>query len=301
MVASNIRDKGKLCAVDDDTFGGRVFYVVNKMKHWVLDAKWCTDNGFEWPDDVQSVSKEFLLACDTGRPVAALPDAVGGSVESIDMRTAVCAQVSGSGIEFGAASNPLPFPLTCDVAYADIFTQEELIASMYSGQSVHMMMTPDYLSSLDEIDELQGAWDFIAAAHVIEFVRDPVGAIARCAIKLNPGGKLILFVPDMNETFDRDRKATPLGHLIQDFYEPSRERDKEHFQDFYSLSFPISDDQFENTWSEKWEQKSSIHYHVWTAETFKTMVEWIIKDLRLYSEYLFYPTVGNEFCCVLTK
>lgn len=69
----------------------------------------------------------------------------------------------------------------------------------------------------------------------------------------------------MERTFDRDRDRTTLAHLIEDFSEPSRERDKAHFQEFYSKApgFIASPERFEQTWKSNWEAAFPIHYHTW--------------------------------------
>src|SRR6266478_1279476 len=59
--------------------------------------------------------------------------------------------------------------------------------------------------------------DFVISAHVIEHLRDPVGAIVSAIRVLKPGGVHVLAVPEMQATFDRNRPETTLEHVMADF------------------------------------------------------------------------------------
>ncbi|WP_158813599.1 methyltransferase domain-containing protein [Methylocapsa sp. S129] len=220
---------------------------------------------------------------------------------SLQLREIGASFLHGAGVEFGAASNPLPIPADCVVTYGDTLTYEELLARLYPGQSAADMIKPTILASIEDLGAVPSNLDFMASAHVIEHVPDPVGAIVRAASKLRPGGHLLLMVPDMKETFDRHRALTTLDHLLLDFYAPSRERDKAHFQEFYRDAFTTPEDQYEETWIKNWEERFPIHYHTWTYESFKNMVDTIVNSLSVYTEYWSHPTRGNEFCFVLKK
>lgn len=185
---------------------------MNGTRHWVLDAKWFAENGFVWPDDVENVSDAELSSIPLGRPAARKwnvdnPKSLV-TENGLQMREIAGSFLHGTGIELGAASNPLPIPADCTVTYCDTLTYDELLASLYPGQSVADMIKPTIRASLEDLSAVPGDLDFIAAAHVIEHVPDPVGAMVRAAAKLRPGGQLLLMIPDMRETFDKDRALT---------------------------------------------------------------------------------------------
>ncbi len=190
--------------------------------------------------------------------------------------------LSGSGLEFGAGANAMPVPLECDVRYADIFTMEQLQTHFYEGQVLEDLIAPDIIGSFESNELSAQSLDFIVASHVIEHTSDPIGAISRGVKALRPGGSIALAVPDMERTFDQPRPVTPLAHLIADFRDPSRDRDKENFQEFYRLAFPQDAAVYEAVWRSKWEEAFPIHYHCWTYESFKEMIDWIQDELHLF-------------------
>jgi hypothetical protein len=92
-----------------------------------------------------------------------------------------------------------------------------------------------------------------------------------------------------------------LEHLLLDFYRPSVESDQIHFEEFYRHAFEASPAQYEATWTKAWEERFPIHYHTWTYESFKSMVDWIVYTSHAYKRYWSHPTRGNEFCFLLQK
>ena len=297
--------RGRLLQGDGPIFGNRVFYVTDNVRHWIMDAEWCGENGFSWPDDVQKVSDTDLVCIPLGRPAARKwnvdKQANQLAENQLQMRAIAASFLHGSGIEFGAASNPLPIPLACRVEYADVLTYEELLGRLYPGQSAENMVKPRIQASIDDLSNISEGVDFIASAHVIEHIRDPIGAIVHAAGKLRPGGQMLLFVPDMTQTFDCARPLTTLNHLILDFYSASEERDRVHFQEFYRVAFTTPPERYEATWTKAWQDRFPIHYHTWTYESFRSMIEWIIASSHVYKGYWSHPTRGNEFCFVLQK
>jgi SAM-dependent methyltransferase len=301
--ASSMR--ARICQSDGPLYANRVFYVADGARHWILDASWCGENGFVWPDDIEKVTDAELSAIPLGRPRAKRwktdnPARLIADSPS-QMREIAASFLRGKGVELGAASNPLPIPPDCTVTYGDMLTYEELLASLYPGQSAEDMIRPTMRASLEDPGAIPGEVDFIAAAHVIEHVPNPIGAIVRSGAKLRPGGQLLLFVPDMRETFDRDRALTSLDHLMLDFYVPSRERDKAHFQEFYRYAFTTPEHEYEERWIKNWQEQFPIHYHTWTYESFKDMANMIVRSLSVFNNYWSHPTVGNEFCFIFRK
>ena len=295
---------GRLLQSNGPVFGQRVFLALNGVRHWVSNSDWIVENGFRWPESVSIVPVEELLALAPGRPASRKWDLdFGGSTRTEDalaLREMGCSFAGGSGIEFGAASNPLPIPLSANVTYADMLSYEQLLESAYDGQTPEGMIQPHLRASLDKMGGL-GTFDFVAAAHVIEHVRDPIGTIVRASTKIARGGHLVLFVPDMATTFDRDREVTPLSHLIEDFMSLDADRDAEHFKEFYSLAFPSPPDRYEEIWKEAWLSEFPIHYHCWTYDSFREMADWIIRSFGAYRDFWSHPTIGTEFCFVLRR
>lgn len=74
--------------------------------------------------------------------------------------------------------------------------------------------------------------DFVLSAHVIEHLQDPLGSIRAAMRCLRPGGSLLLAVPDMRHTFDRERSPTPLSHLPGDLEDGGEGTRLEAYEEF---------------------------------------------------------------------
>lgn len=210
----------------------------------------------------------------------------------LDMREIMLSGLSGTGLEFGAGSNPMPVPLECRVRYADVFTIEQLRALSYEGQAQSDLVVPDFIASFEQLEGVAAhSLDFIVASHVIEHTSDPIGALIRGAAAVRSGGCIALAVPDMTRTFDSMRPVTPLEHMVADFEAPSRERDEENFREFYSLAFPQPAGVFEQVWRKNWADRFPIHYHCWTYESFGEMINWIQGEHGTFSAVWSYHPV----------
>ncbi|MBK9441212.1 MAG: methyltransferase domain-containing protein [Comamonadaceae bacterium] len=289
-------------------FGEKVYYVERGCRHWIRDGVWLDSNGFLWPDDVTDVEPAILYSfLNSGHaPLRSDVDASRVDLTSVDIREIAASQLRGTGIEFGAGSSPFPVPLNCNVLFADAFAYEQLFAEMYPGQSSHDLVRPDYKTDIQTLVGVADAsLDFVIACHVIEHTTNPIAAINSCYRALKAGGKLVLVVPDMTKTFDSKRQLTTLSHLIEDFQLPSRERDRTHYEEFYTKAFSIPSGRNPNDFvSEKHAEDFSIHFHTWTYESFNELILWLGPQTP-WSAVWQHPTLHGaeniEFYFVLTK
>jgi SAM-dependent methyltransferase len=292
---------GVLLSSPQSRFGSKVYFCREGRRHWVMDAAWLAENGFRWPDDVIEVPAGVLEAF---RPAGQAPrqwsttlSPTSPGQSSIELRQRLVAALNGSGIEIGAGANPMPLPIHCDVRFVDYFDRDGLLEHAYDGQHEGDLVTPDFVGTFEDLSRIQdGSIDFVVACHVIEHTRDPIGAIVGAYRKLKPGGTIALVIPDMTRTFDRKRKLTPLGHLIEDYQAPNRERDITHFKEFYAVAQPVEQSDYERTWREKWEEAYPIHYHTWTYESFSEMIEWVEDNVVKFSSVWRHPAINNDEC-----
>ncbi len=280
------RPAGKLAMSGGPVFGDKIFLLRNGKRHWIRSGAWIRDNGFAFPEDVETVADEALLRHQPGQPAPgsftadqqrwAVPTNVG------EARDIAASQLHGRGLEIGAGASPFPVPLACDVTYGDAYSYKELRSHAYIGQSEHDIVIPTIKTDLDTLQDVEDeSLDFIVACHVIEHTRNPIGAIATAYKRLRPGGHLVLVIPDKERTFDKNRDVTALDHLILDFERPDRQRDREHYRDFFEKA-----DGFDNwlksnstSWEEQFEKEYSIHFHTWTYDSFGKMVDWLIGNV----------------------
>jgi SAM-dependent methyltransferase len=202
-----------------------------------------------------------------------------------DMREYLSSQLHGQGIEFGAGNSPFPIPPTVKVLYADRSSVAELHErKVFDSEVVPLDLLSD-LEAMPGIDE--GSLDFIIASHVIEHTTNPLLALKSAYLKLRSGGKFLIVIPDKAATFDRTRALTPLSHIIWDFEQPSRERDFEHYVDFFTHAFPQPDPVAAALGP--FEMNHDIHFHTWTYESFGEMVSYARETVSPWSEVWSHP------------
>ena len=299
---------GLLLRSPTSEFGDKVFYVDRGRRHWVRDGEWLKRNGFDWFTDVVDVKPEMLHCFLNGgiAPIHDRSDLGKTNLSSVDVREIAASHLHGTGVEFGAGASPFPVPIECNVRFADAFSYESLKAVMYPGQQAHDLIRPDYVTDIKTLAGIPDAsQDFIVACHVIEHTNNPIAAIDSCYRALKPGGSLVLVVPDMTKTFDSKRALTTLEHLIEDYEKPSRERDRQHYEEFYTKAFEIpSDANLQDYVAQKQTDGGDLHYHTWTFETFEKLVDWHVKKTGWSVDFT-HPTLSGadniEFYFVLKK
>lgn len=299
---------GLLLRSTTSEFGEKVFYVERGRRHWVRNGEWLDRNGFNWLVDVVDVRPEILYCFLNGgiAPINNRSDLGKANLGSVDLREIAASQLHGTGMEFGAGASPFPVPIECQVRFADAFSYESLKAVMYPGQQAHDLICPDYVTDIKTLAGIPDeSLDFIVACHVIEHTNSPIAAINSCYRALKPGGSLVLVVPDMTKTFDSKRALTTLAHLIEDYAAPLHERDLEHYVEFYSKAFEIPPEaNLEEYAAQKQTEGGDIHYHTFTYESFREIVEWCAHNQGWAVEFS-HPTLPGpdniEFYFVLTK
>src|SRR5207244_10348195 len=89
---------------------------------------------------------------------------------------------------------------------------------------------------------------FIISAHVVEHVRDPIGAIVNAIRVLKRGGIHLLVVPDMRRTFDRDRPETTVAHALADFRDGGVATCRQAYEEHLRYVHPILTGQRYSEW-----------------------------------------------------
>lgn len=226
-------------------------------------------------------------------------------MENIRTRTEMfdylASSLSGNGIEFGAGAYPFPVGGGCRVLYADRNSVANLEQRGYFGAA--KVIAPDLTSDFQEMEGISdNSLDFIIASHVIEHTSSPLRALKSAYAKLRTNGQLVLIIPDMEVTFDKDRQLTSLDHLILDLESPSRERDWEHYLDFFQKCFPQPDPV--SAAKGPFEEGHDIHFHTWTYDSFEHMVNYVREKIDPWSAVWSYRRLSPqdiEFYFVLVK
>lgn len=262
---------------------GKVYLIDQGRRRWLQDIGILSTledkPGFKWPEDIQELTEEEILTYPYGAPTPVLPDPKmkKSSRDMNFMRQFITKGLTGKGVEFGAAANPLPIPLGTKILYADLFKQAQLESELYSTNSFEYVPT-DIHTSFDQMEGIENSsLDFIIASHVIEHVRDPIGAINTAWDKLKKGGELVLIVPKRERTLDKTRPATQLEHLIEDNRNPSRYRDALHVVEFYAHTNKIKNlkQVYDLAIKSITDDQHSMHYHVWNEQEFNKVIKYI--------------------------
>jgi SAM-dependent methyltransferase len=117
--------------------------------------------------------------------------------------------------------------------------------------------------------------DFIIASHVLEHLPSPLKALRSWYDALRSGGTLLLKVPDKRFTFDRNRERTPLQHLLEEFHDPTRIDTRAHYADWVEHvdGKPAGSAEFNAQLRSLMGTNYSIHYHVWTDQDLKDIID----------------------------
>ncbi len=138
-----------------------------------------------------------------------------------------------------------------------------------------------YIAEAAEMDFIEpGKYDFVLSCHSLEHVANPLKALIGWKRILQPGGKLVLVLPDKENTFDNKRPYTTFEHLLKDLHDHIGEDDTTHFREVLELH-DFSRDTYLNSVedlkarTERNIENRAIHHHVFSLELVKQLLEYI--------------------------
>jgi predicted SAM-dependent methyltransferase len=213
--------------------------------------------------------------------------------------------LSGSGIEIGALHNPLVVPGHASVKYVDRLNRDELI-EIYPEIDASKIVDTDIVADGETLKAFQDAsQDFIIANHLIEHCQDPIGTLLNFFRVLKPSGILYMAIPDKRFTFDRDRRVTPLQHLLADHDGGSLGSDEDHIIDWCLNVDKVDRDQLENAVERQRhlinDKKRTIHFHAWTQVEMLEILVTLRKRLNVSFELEAFIKEGIECIIILRK
>ena len=129
---------GKLVRCLNPMYLGRYFYCRDGKRHWVRSKAHLTNFDSRLGlRDVARISDEDMQQYQLAGPLPltwsedarAKPARKSMAV----LREIAVSRLRGSGIEFGAGTDPVSVPLCCNVKYADLFTDGDLRSQVFSA------------------------------------------------------------------------------------------------------------------------------------------------------------------------
>lgn len=299
-----MKDYRLLCC-NEAPYNGKVYFTWQNKRRWVPSPLHMKVYELDW-NKVETVTADYIARYELSAPLPNPSVKYSHRNTPAEMRDFLGSQLSGKGIEFGAASNPFACPVDSQIEYADCYDHASIVSPYHNNNSyVDEKVNSIYITGLEEMKGIaDSSIDFLIACHVIEHVKNPLLAIEKAWDKLKPKGKFILLVPHKDLTFDAQRELTTQDHFILDYKRPLKERDFLHFVEFYEKAF-VSSNPFEKAVQAFNSKNSDIHYHTWNESSFLTMVQYFSNHIKKWSAITYYPALkeqgGNEFYFVLEK
>lgn len=211
--------------------------------------------------------------------------------------------LSGRGLEIGALTTPLRLPPGVEVRYVDYKNREALIRE--DGPELEEQgHDPQAIPEIDIVDDAgrlatvaDESVDFVIANHVLEHLEDPISGLENLLRVIQPGGVLLLTLPDARYTFDAVRPRTTVEHLRRDHVEGPQVSRHEHYREWASLIERFEPEDLDARIAQFAEADARHHFHVWELESFLELVLALRLPCRLLEARLY----GIEFAIVLQK
>jgi predicted SAM-dependent methyltransferase len=183
--------------------------------------------------------------------------------------------LEGTGVEFGALHSALAVPDRVTVKYADMESLEQLRRSFPDLENIR---APDIVTDLESMNGVDDeSIDFVIANHVMEHVEDPLRALKSMSRVLRPQGIAFIALPDKRFTFDKNRKITPLDHLIRDHEEGPDWSLAEHYEEWCRCVDGLSGEQYNQKYAIMLKQRANIHFHVWDYSAMLEMFSYVTR------------------------
>ena len=186
--------------------------------------------------------------------------------------------LSGYGLDIGPLHRPMVKHKGMQVRYVDRFPVEKL-REHYPELAKFDLIEPDFLDDAETLSTFpDNTEDFVIASHVIEHMRNPIGAVENWLRVLKTGKHLYLVVPDYRKIFDKHRKRTTLQHMIEDYTDPSPFRDRDHYWEyaekvnceFFGRPLDVEEETIRLFYTDY-----SIHFHTFTPDSMFALLQYV--------------------------
>ncbi len=207
----------------------------------------------------------------------------------------------GSGIEIGALHSPTPLGRGVTVQYVDRLNGQAL-ADHYPELDHSQFVPVDIVDDAQTLGTIADrSQDFVVASHVLEHCEDPLGALASWLRVLRPGGRVLLAVPNRDQTFDRAREVTDWDHLVRDHEQDPAGSRAGHYLEWSTLVEGKSGETARQQARALEASGYSIHFHVWDWERFQDFLHRAQPYLDRSFAIDALSDRGGEFLAVLRK
>ncbi len=217
--------------------------------------------------------------------------------------------ISGTGIEIGALHAPLSVDKKkAKVLYVDRMSQKDLY-QQYPEFKKYDIVAADIIDNGDELSTIpDNTYDFCISNHVLEHLEDPLKALCNWMRILKPEGILYLSIPLPQNIHDKNRQATSITHIIED-YGLAKESEKYatkrygHFLDFVrstNMSESANAEFINVKTAELMSMDYSIHFHVFSEEVLLQIIDFVSENVAL-KIVEFVKNEPEEFIIIIKK
>jgi SAM-dependent methyltransferase len=245
---------------------------------------------------------DFLGGLQSAVPQGQIVDTSVTTCDHREWRKHFAGRLQGRGLELGPLHRPIPVHDGMRMTYVD-YQDQATLQQAYPKLAKHIVPV-DILDDAQTLATVAPAsFDFLISAHVIEHMRNPIGALVNWLRAVRDGGLLYLIVPDKRRTFDKLRVRTTLEHLVLDYEQPSAERDFEHFLDYAVFVHHAQTDQAIGEAARLRDTDFSIHFHVFLPQDVVRLVQWIdghVTPVSIVEGPVISPAI-DEFHLLLRK
>ena len=209
--------------------------------------------------------------------------------------------IKGNGIEVGALHTPLKIFNNGKVTYVDRMGNESL-RDHYPELGNYKFVKVDIVDDGEELRKIKSnSQDFVIANHFLEHCENPIEVIKNHLRVLKQNGIIYWAIPDKRYIFDSVRDLTTVSHLENDYkYGPQFSR-KGHYDEWADKFLKLKGKTAAKKSKELMKERYSIHFHVWTKESFMSFIKFAVKIIKLPFEIVEVVPNINEFIVILKK
>lgn len=203
-----------------------------------------------------------------------------------------------SGIEIGGPSiffqHLLPvYPVVSNLDGVNFSSQTMWEGVIRSGDSFRYApgrTGRQFIAEATDLGEIEaGQYQFLLSSNCLEHVANPLKAIEEWIRVIEPGGYLVLVLPNKAANFDHRRPFTRFEHLLDDYRNNVSEKDMTHLQEILELHDLTRDaaaggrENFVKRSMANYENRG-LHHHVFNMELIERMlahfgVSVVVKDV----------------------
>jgi len=222
-----------------------------------------------------------------------------------EQRARLAGWLSGDGIEIGALHHPLEVPADARVTYVD-WKDEAGLRKHYPELDGDPFAPVSVIASAEDLGPFADeTLDFVIANHLLEHLEQPIHAFKEFQRVLKPGGVLYMALPDRRLTFDKHRALTTNQHLFDEHRSGAEANRRAHYLDWALNVDGMQGAEAESRADGLLASHYSIHFHVWTPDSFLDFFVAARNEFALDFQLVGYAAAerdtDNEFILVLAR